>query len=208
MQRIHILLLGSAIAFLSQSGVTGQFVDAITGPNIDTLEEHLYLHSGQLAPVGTEIWFVADGGAAGVPTGQVSQESIAAIAAGTADDKRFFSGSVDGTDTIVDLPGRFQQSHIAYDAANQGKPTYVYLWSDSHGGDVGDTFGLLELTTANGRIVPGTGLGNFQFLINSDIVADTFTVVPEPSQSALVLGFLCLAGAALRAYRSKRLLAA
>lgn len=210
MKPINLLLLAAVLSGPAVSPVLAQFTtgaDVVTGSTLGDPLAFLYSTAPasveNRAPVGTALWFVSDSGAAGVPTGQVSKETIDVIAAGTGDDKLFATASVDGLDTLVNAPGRFQQSNLSYPLSEQNKPVYVYLWSDSHGGDVGDTFGLLELTLANGRIVPPVGLANFEFHVNSEIFADTFTVVPEPAGCAAAFGIIC-AGAALWRARGGR----
>jgi hypothetical protein len=206
MQEIKPVALGASILGLIATTAMGQIaVDIITGPDLSTLQQHLYSSLSVPAPVGTEVWFVADGGPPGIPTGPITKETVDDIVAGTGNDQLMFTLTIDGNQPLVHGPGRLWDHSSGYALNFQGKPVDVYLWSDSHGGDVGDTFGVLQLTTANGRIISPSSPGDaFQFLINSDILANTFTVVPEPGQYASIFAFLCLGVVALRAIRSKK----
>ncbi len=146
-----------------------------------------------LAPVGTKLWFVTDfsgDGLIGFSSADVLASVMDNILAGIGDDQLFlqtqiqiFPGSVS---VQYDLPAADVSPHNTY---------YAILWNESGGaaGTVGSKFDY-ELM----QHIPLSGDPSIaQMLINSDMFADTYSVIPEPAETAAFAGLALLGGAFL-----------
>ena len=207
---LAVCLVGTSSAMAQ--GTTNYTADIFTfGTN-----RFLWLNSTSNSPVGTPIWFVADqsGNGLGFNAGSPGPVDIGVVAAfrdSLGDDRLVYQNIVDGG-----LPGgnfgrignllaipisptngvRFTDQRLGQE---ENQPTHVWavLWNDTTPGEVGDSFGVLDL-----GLVPYPTTGNAQWNISANVFADTFlvTAIPEPSTIALgVLGFVGLVG--YRRYR-------
>jgi hypothetical protein len=185
-----------ATGFMLLTAISGRaeyYVDAATGTDINNPEIKLYMDAGFTtpAPVGTPLWFVADTSKNGVNTAPTFDD-LQAIIAGTAEDKLIWQDAVAGQlPPLINPVGLFYRAGLGPIADTYGTADiWVYLWSDTSPGQVGDHFGVEKITIVP---PPGGQIANPVWLIASSMSADAFTVIPEPSAMVLVgLGMLSL----------------
>ena len=170
-------------------------------PNTSPTATRLFTSPGVAAPLNTTIWFVADTNRDGINTSPTVDQTFQSLAAGTnlGDDYLLHVNTVNGS--LLNTPaniGRFQGTISVND--NAGAPggllknanIWVVLWNGTDATflpQVGDTFGALNLGV---QLPPTTGSGNAFWAIESNIIANQFTVqptaVPEPSTYATLAG--------------------
>lgn len=158
------------------------------------------------APLGYNIWFVADTANNGVPT-SVTEGNLFG-----ADDRLLYSARLDG-DNPGSTAGRFRATGVSItdsvltggvtEAQIEAANIYVYLWnnnSSSFTPTAGSQFGVFNTGTFT---IPA--IGNAFWAIDGNINATQFTVsaVPEPETYAALSG-ACLVGFALWRRRSVR----
>lgn len=168
----------------------------------------LFLDSGfsTPAPLGYNIWFVADTANNGVPT-SVTEGNLFG-----ADDRLLYSARLDG-DNPGSTAGRFRATGVSIsdsvltggitEAQVEAANVYVYLWNDSSSSftpAAGSQFGVYNTGTFT---IPA--IGNAFWAIDGNINATQYTVsaVPEPETYAVLSG-ACLVGFALWRRRSSR----
>jgi hypothetical protein len=197
---------------------TAKTVASNTGdPNTSPTATRLFTSSGVAAPLNTTIWFIADTAKNGINTAPTESELFQSLVAGTniGDDYLLHVNTVNGTllNNAANI-GRFQGVVTINDNAEapggllKNANIWVVLWK-GNGADfdpqAGDTFGALNLGV---KLPPTSGSGNAFWAIESNIVADQFTVlpnivVPEPAEYAALAG-VGLAGFALWRRRANR----
>jgi hypothetical protein len=177
---------------------TAKTVSSNTGdPLTSQTATRLFTSGSTPAPLGTTLWFVADVNRDGIDTTPTLGDLPAAPVVGSrfgGDNVLLHVDQVDGSLSFPN-PGRFQRVgiNVTDDAAAPGGSLknaniWVVLWNGS-GLDftpaVGDTFGALDIGV---KLPPTNGSGNAFWAIESNIVANSFTVVPEPEEYAAMIG--------------------
>jgi hypothetical protein len=203
---VQVMAASTAWAQLAQLQSGSTFLaNAETDPNTAI---RLYLNTAEtiVAPVGTSLWLVGDISGNGIPTGQVTTDQIQNIANGVGDDQRFFTDTVPGQ--LLGSPsGKYQRIGISVPGSLATASIGLILWNDANHdgviGDAGDTFGYYNI-----GVVPPPQTGNALYSVAGNVHADEnlVTAVPEPANTAVAVGLLCLAGAFLRSvkWRSRR----
>lgn len=160
--------------------------DASTGAN------RLFMDAGLTtrAPIGTTLWFVADTADNGINFNPTAGSILG------PDDVLVFADVVDGV-AAGNQTGRYLKSGLSVNDASGDIRTsdiWVYLWNGTGAGftpTVGSTFGALNTGSFS---VPA--IGNGFWAIDGNVVASTYTVVPEPDEYAALMA-AGLAGFAL-----------
>jgi hypothetical protein len=191
------LLVCSAVAANAQAFLTADIKTVSTDLGSSTSSSiltRLFTDSAftASAPIGYNIWFVADTARDGVPTSGVLEGSILG-----ADDRLVYSARLDG-DNPGSTPGRFRANGVSIgsdvltggvtQAQVLGANIYVYLWNSADTTftpDAGDQFGVYNTGTFT---VPE--IGNAFWAIDGNINSTAFTVsaVPEPGAYAVLAG--------------------
>ncbi len=187
-----------AQSFQFPYAATAKTVASNTGdPNTSPTATRLYTAPGVAAPLNTSIWFIADTNKDGINTSPTESQTFQSLVAGTniGDDYLLHVNTVNGS--LLNTPaniGRFQGIITVNDNAEapggllKNANIWVVLWNGegaTFDPQAGDTFGALNLGV---QLPPTTGSGNAFWAIQSNIVANQYTVVPEPSTYAALAG--------------------
>ena len=189
---LQAMVASLVLMLLAQGSVFAQYgADIISGHDLSTPEVHLFLDSGLSTPATDQaIWFVGDISGLGVNESPTFDD-IQNILSGIGDDKLIFADAVPGLlpPGDPDFYGTYRRPGLTgIDDQFRTAHIWVYLWSDTTPGQVGDTFGLLDL-----GVRPPPDPGNATWFSTQNIAADVYTVIPEPSTMVLVgLGMLSL----------------
>jgi hypothetical protein len=205
-------------SFQFSYAATAKTVASNTGdPNTSPTATRLFTAPGVAARLNTSIWFIADTNRDGINTSPTESQTFQSLAAGTniGDDYLLHVNTVNGS--LLNTPaniGRFQGIITVNDDVEapggllKNANIWVVLWNGEGAAfdpQAGDTFGALNLGV---ELPPTTGSGNAFWAIDSNIVANQFTVlpisaVPEPSTYAALAG-VGLVGFALWRRRAVR----
>ena len=196
---------------------TAKTVSSNTGdPLTSATATRLFTTSGVAAPLTTTLWFVADVNNDGINTSPTLADLPSSSTVGSSfggDNVLLHVDVVDGNLSFANA-GRFQRVgiNVQDDAVAPGGSLknaniWVVLWNGTgvdFSPSVGDTFGALDIGV---KLPPTSGSGNAFWAIESNIIANTFSVaptpVPEPEEYAALIG----AGLAGFAFLRRRQLA-
>lgn len=196
-KKLLSLLVCSAVAANAQVFMTADIKTVssdLGSSSASSTQTRLFTNSDftAAAPIGYNLWFVADTARNGVPTSGVLEGSILG-----SDDRLVFSARLDG-DNPGSTPGRFRSlgvnigSEVLTGGVTQGQilgsHIYVYLWNSADATftpAAGDQFGVFN---TGAFTVPD--IGNAFWAIDGNINATAFTVsaVPEPGAYAVMAG--------------------
>ncbi|MGE3309762.1 MAG: hypothetical protein AB7O66_07310 [Limisphaerales bacterium] len=156
------------------------------------LAERLFLDSGNPAPLGTPLWFIADLNRDGLGFESLGKTSLLPGELFGPDDFVVLLDVVDGDQPGSARTGVYRgigysaQVPDGYTAEQvQAGNIYAMLWDDPAASDaplVGANFGIHNL-----GVNAKPSLGNPFWALGQDVFADTFSMIPEPeTETALV----------------------
>jgi hypothetical protein len=196
------------LAVLSMAPASGQVlmpfdIKTVAAAGSTVITERLFsgTSGNTVVPSGSALWFVADNGTGGMPTGNVTQTFIDSIKTGSGSLQLAYTDITPGDLGFFSAPdGAYSRVGVQLDSAFTTKPIYAVLWSDANHdgviGNSGDTFGWQALHNTG---MPS--LGNPVWEITSNMYAGqdlVLTAVPEPAAYASAVGVMCLVGAVVR----------
>jgi hypothetical protein len=191
MRTFFSLITVSALMGLSWQGSAQLTCQIETASGTTPLHMGTSASPGAVAAHGTELWFVSDMNGKGLSGfgSDVLASVFDAIVASLGDDRLFLESQVNGFGG-----GTYQNVDFALpaDKTSDSKTYYAILW-DVAGGAAGTAGAKFDYELMS--FTPVGEVGNAQMQITSDMFADTFTVIPEPAETAAYTGFALLGSA-------------
>jgi hypothetical protein len=213
---VGVALLGSVQARAAAVLVDIKTVSTVgTGVSSSPLAEQLFLGSGQVAPMGSPLWFVADLNRDGLRVESLGRGTLQPSELLGADDVLLYRDVVDG-DQPGSRAGAFRRVAASIDipagkTAEQvlGGHIYAILWDTPTVGDTalpGAGFGLLNL-----GLNAKPEFGNPFWAIDQPISTGMFSVdrdptgsIPEPATTCGVAALLVAVAACQQQHRLRR----
>ncbi len=159
------------------------------------LLERLFLDTGIPAPLGTPLWFVADLNRDGLGLEGLGRTSVLPGELFGPDDFMVLLDVVDGDQPGSSRTGVYRRIGYSADVPDgytaeqiQAGNIYAVLWNDAAVTDsplAGAKFGVSNL-----GVNPKPSFGNPFWSLEQNLLASTFTVVPEPETTLVAAGLL------------------